>query len=92
MASFNGLQESIKFTIELEVDDKIPFLDVLIHKQSNGTLRMTVYKKPTGQYLHFDSNHPHNVKMGVTECLYNRTRDVCSDDGDREEGIRPADP
>ncbi|GJQ88155.1 hypothetical protein Trydic_g10864 [Trypoxylus dichotomus] len=64
----NGLQES-KFTMELEVDNKIPSLDLLLHKQSDGTLQTTVYKKPTpaGQYLHFDSNHPHNVKLGVAE-------------------------
>ncbi|GJQ66236.1 hypothetical protein Trydic_g4291 [Trypoxylus dichotomus] len=74
----NGLEESIEFTMELEVDNRIPFLDVLVHKQSDGTLRTTVYKKPThiGQYLHFESNHPHNVKSDVAECLYNRVREV----------------
>ncbi|GJQ81435.1 hypothetical protein Trydic_g14592 [Trypoxylus dichotomus] len=70
-------EESINFTMELEVDNRIPFLDVLVHKQCDGTLRTTVYKKPmhTGQYLHFESKHPHNVKLGVAECLYNRARE-----------------
>ncbi|GJQ81292.1 hypothetical protein Trydic_g20507 [Trypoxylus dichotomus] len=81
------LQESIKFTMELEMDSTISFLDVLVHKHFDGILRTTVYKKPThtGLYLHFHSNQPHNVKMGVAECLYNRPRDVYSDDGDRED-------
>ncbi|GJQ77232.1 hypothetical protein Trydic_g14901 [Trypoxylus dichotomus] len=79
----NGLQESIKFTRELEVENKILFLDVLIHKKSDGKLRTTAYKKLThrGQYLHFDSNHPHNVRMSIVECVYDRAlRDVSSDD------------
>ncbi|GJQ83867.1 hypothetical protein Trydic_g6745 [Trypoxylus dichotomus] len=86
----NGLEESIKFTMEFEVDNRIPFLDVLVHKQSDGTLWTTVYKKPThtGQYLYFESNLPHNVKLRAAECLYNRTREVCPDDGDREEEFR----
>ncbi|GJQ80733.1 hypothetical protein Trydic_g9328 [Trypoxylus dichotomus] len=42
----NGLEESIKLIMEFEVDNRIPFLDVLVHKQSDGTLRTTVYKKP----------------------------------------------
>ncbi|GJQ86455.1 hypothetical protein Trydic_g10362 [Trypoxylus dichotomus] len=43
----NGLEESIKFTMELEVGNRVPFLGVLVYKQSDGTLRTTVYKKPT---------------------------------------------
>ncbi|GJQ77821.1 hypothetical protein Trydic_g16078 [Trypoxylus dichotomus] len=73
----NGFEESVKFTTELEVDNRIPFLDILVHKLSDGTLRTTVCKKPkhTGQNLHFESNHSHNVKLGVAECLYNRVRE-----------------
>ncbi|GJQ73856.1 hypothetical protein Trydic_g18793 [Trypoxylus dichotomus] len=36
----NGLQES-KFAMELDIDNRIPFLDVLVHKQSDDTLRTT---------------------------------------------------
>ncbi|GJQ69265.1 hypothetical protein Trydic_g6405 [Trypoxylus dichotomus] len=76
--------------MELEVDNRIPFLDVLVHKQSDGALQTTIYKKPThtGQYLHFESNHPQNVKLDVTESLYNRPQEVYSNDGDREDEFR----
>ncbi|GJQ76462.1 hypothetical protein Trydic_g2175 [Trypoxylus dichotomus] len=77
----NGLEESIKFTMELEVNNRIPFLEALVHKQSEGTLRTTLYKKPThtGQYLHFESNHPHNVKrqtMSLNVCIIGPQRYV----------------
>lgn len=86
----NSIEESIKFTMELEAGNKIPFLDVLVHKNEDGTLKTKVYRKPThtGQYLHFDSNHPHNVKVGVARSLYDRARSVCSDERDLEEELK----
>jgi hypothetical protein len=48
----NSLRPSIQFTMETEVDNKIPFLDVLVIKK-HSTMTTTVYRKPshTGRYL-----------------------------------------
>lgn len=52
-----NIEESIKFTIEVEENNQFPFLDVLVPKQ-NGPAK-TVYRKPTntGQYLHFEPKY-----------------------------------
>ena len=42
----NNIEESIKFTVEQEVDNAIPFLDVLIIR-NNGQLTTKSYRKPT---------------------------------------------
>ena len=62
----NSLKASIQFTIENEQDNSIAFLDTMIHREPDGSLTSTVYRKPThtDQYLSFDSHHPESVKRG----------------------------
>ena len=33
----------------------LPFLDMLLRRRGNGGLNVSVYRKPTDQYLHFES-------------------------------------
>jgi hypothetical protein len=51
----NSLRPSIQFTMEMEADNKIPFLDVLVIKKQSALTTM-VYRKPThtGHYLKFN--------------------------------------
>ena len=54
LSTLNGLHPSLTFTMELPVDNKIPFIGIEIVK--NGTkLETQVYRKPTntGLLLHF---------------------------------------
>ena len=56
----NSLHPSIKFTFEVQKDDKtIPFLDVLFAIHDDGSLGHKVYRKPThtDRYLHYNSFH-----------------------------------
>ena len=75
----NSLVPSIKFTVEREVDKCIPFLDVKIHKNSNG-FEFNVYRKPTNNcsYVHFYSNHHPNVKKSVFTSMFLRAFRVVS--------------
>jgi hypothetical protein len=68
----NNVRPTIKFTIEVEANNTLPFLDVLVMKRGQK-LTTKVYRKPThmGCYLHFKSNHPHHVKRGVVHSLVN---------------------
>ena len=38
LSHINGLSQHIKFTIEIEKDGKLPFLDVILTKKENGGL------------------------------------------------------
>lgn len=44
---FNSVHPSIQFTTEVESDGSIPFLDLKITRNDNGTLSFEVYRKPT---------------------------------------------
>jgi hypothetical protein len=74
------LRTSIQFTMEIESDSVIPFMDVLVIRK--GTAWATkVYRKPThiGRYLNFKSNHPPHVKREIIPRLYNRPSTICQE-------------
>lgn len=55
----NNQLENIKFTMELEENKNIAFLDLLISKKNNGALGHQIYRKKThmDRYLHARSHH-----------------------------------
>jgi len=67
----NSQQSTIRFTLEIEKDNIISFLDTSVSRDSNGLLTITVNRKPThtDQYLAYDSQHPQSVKRGIVKCL-----------------------
>ena len=76
----NGVRPTIKFTVEQEEDGTLPFLDTLLRRREDGSLDVSIYRKPThtDQYLHFESHHPTHVKRGVVRCLHDRAREIIS--------------
>nr|CAH8870068.1 unnamed protein product [Trichobilharzia regenti] len=84
---FNDAHSAINFTIEKESNDSISFLDVFMVRREDGTLRRSVYRKPTttGQYTHFLSFVPLKYKRNLVKCLAHRARLICSDDCLNEE-------
>ncbi len=76
----NSLHPSIKFTYEVQKDDKtIPFLDVLFTVCEDGSLGHKVYRKltHTDRYLHFNSFHRPSIKNSVCKTLINRAKTIC---------------
>ena len=53
MEHLNSIDDNIKFTTEPEMEGKLPFLDSCTTLNDDGSLDLTVYRKPTHtvQYL-----------------------------------------
>ena len=62
----NNIEQTINFTTEMEKNSQIPFLDVLLYRQDDGSIQTSVYQKPThtGRYLHYHSDHPREHRGG----------------------------
>ena len=75
----NSFDKIVKFTVEFEKSDKLPFLDNLLII-SEFHLLFSIYRKPThiGRYLNFHSCQPISVKRGVVIALVDRTFRICS--------------
>ena len=61
-------------------DGSIPFLDNMVMPQPDGSLKTTVYRKPTHRdmYLHWDSYHHLSAKFSVINTLRHRAKTGCS--------------
>ena len=86
---------SLKFTYECEEEGKIPFLDTLIVRKPDGSVKLLIYRKPThtNQYLNFESAHPLYHKLGVIRTLLDRNEKVVTEAADKlveEETIKSA--
>ena len=59
LSHLNFFDSNLQFKIELEDSGKLPFLDILIIKNT-FSVEFSIYRKPIHNdwYLHFSSNHP----------------------------------
>nr|VZI07580.1 unnamed protein product [Spirometra erinaceieuropaei] len=82
----NSIFADIQFTMEEEVNNQLPFLDVQVTRLSDGKIRTTVYRKATNtrRILHFRSNHPVGHKRSCVRTLFQRVQTHCSDDSGRK--------
>ena len=78
----NSIHQNITFTCEEVRDDgSMPFLDILVTPKEDGSLRTSVFRKPTytDLYLQWDSQHTISSKYSVAGTLYYRAKTACSD-------------
>ncbi|KAJ8962184.1 hypothetical protein NQ318_018145, partial [Aromia moschata] len=69
VAKLNNRFPTIKFTYEVEHNEQLPFLDVLVIRNSENKLEFDVYRKETAtlRYIPNDSHHPFQHKMANTD-------------------------
>jgi hypothetical protein len=75
----NSVHENIQFTMEMERNGHLPFLDIDMYRKPDGSLGHKVYCKPTHSNLYLNSNshhHPSN-KQAILSMLVHRARSLC---------------
>ena len=79
-AHLNSIEPTIKFTVEMEQEGSLPFLDTRVIRNSDGSLTTTVFRKKTHSdwYLVFDSHHPLAHKVAVTRTLLTQADWICA--------------
>ena len=76
----NGLLPSITFSVEFEENNKLPFLDVMVHRDPlNFSFSFSVYRKPTNaeMYIHYFSYHSPQIKSNVVSNMVTRALRIC---------------
>uniref|UniRef100_A0A5S6QM65 Helix-turn-helix domain-containing protein n=1 Tax=Trichuris muris TaxID=70415 RepID=A0A5S6QM65_TRIMR len=76
----------ISFTMEKEIDGRLPFLDCLVIR-SSSSIKTRVYRKTihSDRYLNCGSHHPPSVLRGILHGMVNRTINICDDEFLQEE-------
>ena len=69
--ALNPISESIQFTLETEKDSRIPFLDVLVQRNTYN-FQNSVHRKPTStnSWAHFFPNHNRTIKKSVASSAF----------------------
>ena len=71
---FNAFHPKIQFTIEVEKNKSLDFLDMTLDHKNGPKIRTKWYQKPTssGRYLSYFSEVPHHWKVNVVNNLFQR--------------------
>lgn len=77
----NGEHREIKFTVEVEEDKKIPYLDMMIQRTKELQIITNYYQKETSKnrLLNFNSEHPSTQKTGMAYGTISRILTLTSD-------------
>ena len=75
----NSQHSCIKFTVDIENNNQLNFLDVKINKTENS-FQTSVFRKSTfsGLGLQFNSSIPHHFRTNIISCLIDRAFKICS--------------
>jgi hypothetical protein len=85
----NSKHPNIKFTLEKENSNRLPFLDITVVRTRMKFIT-TLYRKKTftGVYLNWTSLTSRKYKIGLIQCLLDRVWRICTEEKDRLEEVR----
>lgn len=83
LRELNGRHKNIKFTMEVEDEGKLPFLDLII-KRKDESLQFEIYRKPTHtqRFILSNSNHHIGQKMAAFNSMIHRLISIPMSDQD----------
>ena len=75
---FNGINPHLQFTTEEEVNNRLPFLDMMLVRKEDQTVKTEWYIKPiaSGRFLNYHSCHPMHQKMNVASNFAQRVKNL----------------
>ena len=78
LSKLNNFHKNIQFTLEVEKEGRISFLDVLMITDKND-IETTAHRKSINNriYLNWTSHAPSKWKMGTLQTLVRRAYDIC---------------
>ena len=76
----NNLVDTISFTVEIENNKALSFLDVKVERDDFSHFKFNIFRKPTSNnsFIHFYSGHNKKVKESVFLSMFLRARRICS--------------
>jgi hypothetical protein len=74
LRTFNDYNPRLSFTVEVEKDGVLPFLDMEVHRDDEGNLSTKWYSKPcaSNRFINCHSNHSFTIKLNCAQGLINR--------------------
>ena len=78
LKQLNDVNEKVQFTVEMEHNQQIAFLDTCIIR-TETCFKFKVHRKPTNKedYVHFYSSHSERVKSGIVIGFFLRAFRIC---------------
>lgn len=82
----NAQNKNIQFTMEIEEQCQLPYLDILIERHGNNTISTNYYQKPTNsnRLLNYESEHPKFQKTGMAYGTISRILNLSSKQHEEE--------
>ncbi|XP_058840890.1 uncharacterized protein LOC131696362 [Topomyia yanbarensis] len=77
-AAFNDVNQYLQFTTEVKENNRLPFLDMLVVRNEDQTVKTEWHIKPiaSGRFLNYHSCHPMHQKMNVASNFAHRAKNL----------------
>jgi hypothetical protein len=86
LTTLNGINNKLQFTLEVENEQKIPFLDMEVMHKDDGCIKTHWYRKPIaiGRLLNYESCHPMSQKIASAYGFMHRVFSLTTDCDENE--------